>query len=219
MTWVITVLVSVVVIATVTAVFVIRITKKECPEGRFGKNCKEVCYRGFVENGKCICFAGWKAPNCRERDCPDGYYDEDCKLKCVNGRIEDDSCVCNEGFEGEKCSNKLLTDDEALPLIKELVDVRDDVPSQFRTNGCDVKTTQNSDGKYKTYGNFYPVFLIGDQFALIDDREVKNIILHSLINNDEKGNFFLYTLVSSKKIPDDFMPGICLMSNAFPIKK
>lgn len=218
MTWVILVLVIITIIALIATILVIRSTKKECPKGRFGEDCKEVCYHGKVKNGKCICETGWKSPNCRERDCPEGYYGEGCKLKCTNGKVDNDYCRCNEGYEGGECSNKLLTDSEALPLIKDLVNV-EDTPSEFRTYSCTKKTTNEPDNKYKTYVIFLKSFQGGNKFAFIDNREVKNISLHKWDKDENHDYYIFYTLVSSKKIPDDFMPGICLMSNAFPVKK
>ncbi|XP_047461488.1 tenascin isoform X1 [Mugil cephalus] len=66
----------------------------ECPN-----ECSD---QGRCVDGKCVCFPGFRGPDCSESDCPGNCNDNG---KCVNGQ-----CVCDPGFTGPDCSQKACPD-------------------------------------------------------------------------------------------------------------
>ncbi|XP_010898820.2 tenascin-X isoform X3 [Esox lucius] len=61
-------------------------------------DCPNECSdQGRCEDGKCLCFPGFRGPDCSLSDCPGNCND---KGKCVNGQ-----CVCDPGFTGPDCSS------------------------------------------------------------------------------------------------------------------
>ncbi|XP_076610714.1 tenascin-like [Chaetodon auriga] len=59
----------------------------ECPN-----ECSD---QGRCVDGKCVCFPGFKGPDCSQSNCPGNCNDNG---RCVNGQ-----CVCDPGFTGPDC--------------------------------------------------------------------------------------------------------------------
>ncbi|XP_041811853.1 tenascin [Chelmon rostratus] len=62
----------------------------ECPN-----ECSD---QGRCVDGKCVCFPGFRGPDCSESDCPGNCNDNG---RCVNGQ-----CACDPGFTGPDCSQR-----------------------------------------------------------------------------------------------------------------
>ncbi|XP_026563016.1 tyrosine-protein kinase receptor Tie-1 isoform X1 [Pseudonaja textilis] len=89
--------------------------EKACREGRFGRNCQEMCpteqgCRGLSfclpDPYGCSCAAGWSGIQCNSA-CSPGKYGPDCTLECncQNGGTCNrfSGCICSSGWHGQHC--------------------------------------------------------------------------------------------------------------------
>lgn len=84
----------------------------ECPEGRFGVQCMEMCEcqngaRCNPSDGKCVCPGGFYGEDCGQL-CPSGFFGENCDkpCDCAEGSTcdpIDGECICPLGFRGHSC--------------------------------------------------------------------------------------------------------------------
>uniref|UniRef100_A0A670XPH9 Tyrosine-protein kinase receptor Tie-1 n=1 Tax=Pseudonaja textilis TaxID=8673 RepID=A0A670XPH9_PSETE len=99
--------------------------EKACREGRFGRNCQEMCpteqgCRGLSfclpDPYGCSCAAGWSGIQCNSA-CSPGKYGPDCTLECncQNGGTCNrfSGCICSSGWHGQHCEKS----DDQFPRV------------------------------------------------------------------------------------------------------
>lgn len=83
-----------------------------CAPGMYGPNCEAHCNclnsaECDAASGECLCAAGWRGYDCRERCLPD-TYGPGCRKSCLcknNAKCDHVSgaCLCREGWRGLMC--------------------------------------------------------------------------------------------------------------------